>query len=144
ADGRAVDLPVGDGAPGLAAVHRFPEAATDGAEVRFPRPTFDTAHRDGASAAIRSDGAPAERLEERRVDRRERQSRRRGVRNSVEGGTGDRRDHQQSQAFVSSHWQLLRVGQQLLIAEYAETAMKTRIQQKLLVASSKRKTFCRD
>src|SRR6185369_11952191 len=37
-DGSALDLTIGHGRPGLAAIHRLPESTADGAEVRFLRP----------------------------------------------------------------------------------------------------------
>ena len=69
ADRRALDLTVGDGCPRLAAVDRLPQPAADRARVRDLRLPLDPTHRQRASGARRSEAAPLEGLQDRRVDR---------------------------------------------------------------------------
>src|SRR5262249_3298320 len=68
ADAGAVDLAIGDGAPGEPAVGGLPESAADRAEVVFER-GGGGGGRDRSAAAIGADAAPGEIGENCGVDR---------------------------------------------------------------------------
>ena len=70
ADRRALDLPVGDRRPRLAAVGGLPQTAADRAEVGLLRTSLHAADGDRSPAAGGPDTAPLEALEHHRVDGR--------------------------------------------------------------------------
>ena len=67
ADRAGLHVAVGDRAPGDAAIVGLPDAAAGGAHVVDVRLTGNAGHRGDAAAAVRTDAAPAERLEQRRA-----------------------------------------------------------------------------